>query len=236
MAAWKRDFASGLIVLVPVMVTVYVVAWLYRAVRSVSPTDIVKPALLGGLDLSRANAQSAAQLISVLLTLLIFVVSVFAIGYLMRTTVGSAAESNLDAVANRLPGLRVVYNASKMAAETALGGADSLQTPVKLETWNGLRMTAFKTGKTTDDGRKVLFLPTAPNITTGFVVEVEPERIDDLDETVEDALTRILSAGFGENDRSSVSIHDVVGDESGVGDEPFDVEPDVDVDDGSSTD
>jgi len=209
MAAWKRDFASGLIVLVPVIVTIYVVTWLYGIVVSVTPSSVVEADVLRGLGLG-----DATQLVNVTITMVVFVVFVFAIGYLMRTTVGSAAENVLDGVANRLPGLRVVYNASKMAAETALGGADSLQEPVKLETWNGLRMTAFRTGKTTGDGREVLFLPTAPNITTGFVIEVEPDRISELDETVEDALTRILSAGFGENDRSTVSIQDVVGDDT----------------------
>lgn len=60
-------------------------------------------------------------------------------------------------------------------------------------------MTAFKTGKSTEDGRDVLFLPTAPNITTGYVVEVKPDRYTEIEESVEDALTRILSAGFGES-------------------------------------
>jgi len=67
-------------------------------------------------------------------------------------------------------------------------------------------MTAFKTGKTTDDGRDVLFLPTAPNITTGYVVEVEPDVYTEIDETVEDSLTRILSAGFGENEDHGIDI------------------------------
>ena len=103
---------------------------------------------------------------------------------------------------NHVPGLRVVYNASKMAVETAVGGTDELQAPVKLEVWDGMRMTAFKTGKTTEDGRDVLFLPTAPNITTGYVIEVESHEYEETDERVEDALTRILSAGFGDtNDR-----------------------------------
>jgi uncharacterized membrane protein len=52
----------------------------------------------------------------------------------------------------------------------------------------------------------VLFLPTAPNITTGFVIEVEPEVYTETDERVEDALTRILSAGFGETNASGVDI------------------------------
>jgi uncharacterized membrane protein len=140
------------------------------------------------------------------IVLVLFAMLVLSIGYLMRTTVGDLLEAALDKLMNQVPGLRVVYNASKMAVETAVSGPQELQTPVKLEVWNGMRMTAFKTGKTTPDGRDVLFLPTAPNITTGYVVEVEPHRYEEVEESVEDALTRILSAGFGENQESGIAI------------------------------
>jgi uncharacterized membrane protein len=181
-----------LIVLVPLLVTAYVVAFIYQAIANLPFLETT----LQGLPVS----------IRVLITLVLFGLLVLAVGYLMRTTVGDLLEQSLDGVMNRLPGLRVVYNASKMAVETAVSGPDELQTPVKLETWDGMRMTAFKTGKSTEDGRDVLFLPTAPNITTGYVVEVEPDRYTTVDESVEDALTRILSAGFGENEDRGVRI------------------------------
>jgi uncharacterized membrane protein len=127
----------------------------------------------------------------------------------MRTTAGRVAEGMFDDIINQVPGLRVVYNASKLAVETAVSGTGDLQKPVRLEPWNGMRMTAFKTGKTTDDGRDVVFMPTAPNITTGFVLEVAPEDYEETDEQVEEALTRILSAGFGESKEEGIPI-DVV--------------------------
>jgi len=186
-ATWKRDFASGLIVLLPLLVTIYIIYWLY--VR------------LAGIPLPVENPVARATL-----TLVIFVLLVFSVGYMMRTTLGDVVEEALDELMNRLPGLRVVYNASKMAVETAVSGTDELQEPVKLETWEGLRMTAFKTGKTTADGKDVLFLPTAPNITTGYVIEVDPERYTPTNERVEDALTRILSAGFGDANEQPVPV------------------------------
>lgn len=185
MANWKRDFASGLVVLAPLLVTFFVILWLYNRLAAL-PVPVEQP------------------VVRVALTLVVFVLLVFAVGYLMRTALGGLLERLLDDLMNRLPGLRVVYNASKMAVETALGGTESLQAPVKLDTWDGMRMTAFKTGKSTADGKELLFLPTAPNITTGFVVEVDPDRYESVDETVEDALTRILSAGFGENNDHSL--------------------------------
>ncbi|MEF8838513.1 MAG: DUF502 domain-containing protein [Haloarculaceae archaeon] len=197
-SSWKRDFASGLVILLPVLVVAYVVFWLYNNLTRI-PIPIDSPPL------------------RVALTLVVFVLLVFAIGYMMRTAAGSIFESVLDDLMNHLPGLRVVYNASKMAVDTALSGTDELQTPVKLEVWGGLRMTAFKTGKTTTDGRDVLFLPTAPNITTGFVIEVDPSRYVEADERVEDALTRILSAGFGDADEMGRSVAELV-EESDAGD------------------
>ena len=189
--SWKRDFASGLVVLLPVLVVAFVVVWLYNNLTRI-PIPIESPPL------------------RVALTLVVFVLLVFAIGYMMRTAAGSLFESVIDDLMNRLPGLRVVYNASKMAVDTAIGGTDELQAPVKLETWDGLRMTAFKTGKSTADGRDVLFLPTAPNITTGFVIEVDPADYTETDERVEDALTRILSAGFGDADDMGKSVADII--------------------------
>ena len=203
---WKRDFASGLIILVPLLVTTYIILWLYSALAAV-PLPIETVTVTVGNEVYDLGTP-----IRVLLTLVIFVLLVFSLGYLMRTTFGDVIEGTLDGVMNQIPGLRVVYNASKMAVETVVSGTDDLQAPVKLETWEGLRMTAFKTGKRTEDGRDVLFLPTAPNITTGFVVEVDPDAYEETDERVEDALTRVLSAGFGETNTTDIAA--VVDDEA----------------------
>jgi len=198
MSSWKRDFASGLVVLVPILVTLYVIYWLFG--------------LLSRLSLFATRIGDPVQ--AVALTLVVFVLVVFSVGYLMRTAVGGIVEAVIDDLMNRLPVLRIVYNASKMAVETVLSdGTGEFQTPVKVEPWQGMRMTAFKTGKTTDDGREVVFMPTSPNITTGFVIEVDPDDIVETGESVEDALTRVLSAGFGENEKKKQSVEQFVGDD-----------------------
>ena len=191
-SSWKRDIASGLVIVVPLLVVAYVIAVVYRALASIPYLDTV--------------LKTEDPVLQVGIVLVLFALLVISVGYLMRTTLGDLLETALDKLMNQVPGLRVVYNASKMAVETALSGPEELQTPVKLEVWDGMRMTAFKTGKTTPDGRDVLFLPTAPNITTGYVVEVHADRYVEVDESVEDALTRILSAGFGESRESGIAI------------------------------
>ncbi len=194
MSSWKRDTARGLIVVFPILVTAYIIAWLYTQLARV-PSPLPQEVY---------GSPFLAELLGVLVLLVVVSLLVLSVGYLMRTALGDLMEEGIDGLVNRLPGLRVVYNASKMAVETAVSGTEELQAPVKLEVWDGLRMTAFKTGKRTEDGRDVLFLPTAPNITTGFVIEVPPDRYEETNERVEDALTRILSAGFGESNEQSL--------------------------------
>ena len=192
MSSWKRDIASGLVVLLPLGILLFVLNYLYERV-------IALP-LISSLDFIRLGVpESLVPLARIIVALVLIMTLILAVGYLMRTTAGRLFESALDGAINRMPGLRVVYNATKLAVETALSGTDDLQEPVRLETWPGVRMTAFKTGKKTQDGRIVLFLPTAPNITTGYVIEVEADRIEETNERVEEALTRVLSAGFAES-------------------------------------
>jgi len=207
-SSWKRDFASGLIVLLPILVTTYVIVYLYSILASASGiVRAISSELLVALGVpGSAVTTRTVEFARVFVAMVLFVLIVFSVGYLMRTAFGDFVEQTLDDAMNQVPGLRVVYNASKMAVETAVSGTDELQTPVKLEVWDGLRMTAFKTGQTTEDGRDVLFLPTAPNITTGYVIEVESDAYEETDERVEDALTRILSAGFGDTNERKQTV------------------------------
>ncbi|MFB6280945.1 MAG: DUF502 domain-containing protein [Haloferacaceae archaeon] len=198
MATWKRDVASGLVVLVPLLVILLVLNWLFARIADLPLVNTVEPVWF-----------------RVIVALVVFWALVLAVGYLMRTTAGRFVEAYLDAAMNRVPLIRVLYNASKLAVETALTGTEDLQTPVRVEPWPGMRMTAFKTGKRTDDGREVLFMPTAPNITTGFVIEVEPDGFEETDERVEEALTRILSAGFAEREGVPIDVEDADADAGG---------------------
>ncbi len=177
----KRDLGSGFVVLVPILVSLYALSWIYG--------------LIAGLPLFNDIEYSP---IGVALSILLFATVVFSVGYFMRTAIGEVLAGALDWVMNRVPGFRIVYNASQMAVETAVSDSTELNQPVKVRLWGDLRMTAFKTGKQTTDGKHLLFVPTSPNVTSGFVIELDDEEFTEIDESIEDALIRVLSAGFGE--------------------------------------
>lgn len=189
MSEWKRDLGSGLVVLVPLLVTLYAAMWLFLFVAGLP--------LVGVVD---------DPLTRVAIALVVCVLSVALTGMTMRTAAGAVARRWIDTAINRVPVLRVVYNASQLAVETAVSGDTQLKEPVKITTWMDARMTAFKTGNTTDDGLMLLFMPTAPNVTTGYVIEVDPANVEPTDETVEEAMTRLLSAGFGDRNRPTEEL------------------------------
>lgn len=193
MSYWKRDLISGLIILVPVLVSLYAVSWLFL--------------LIAGLPLVGLIGDPMLRVIT---TLVVFAGAVALAGMAMRTAAGALFTAWIGDAINRVPGLRVVYNASQLAVETAVSGDAELKQPVRVRTWNGVYMTAFKTGKRTDDGKLQLFMPTAPNVTSGYVIEVEPEAATPIDESVEEAMTRLLSAGFGDrrDRRVSIPVHE----------------------------
>ncbi len=189
----RRDILSGLVVIAPIVATLYVARWIYLRLT----------ALPGMQYLRVTDVPIVNDFIQLIVAFLVIVFILAGAGSLIRTTIGVYVQNELDRFANRIPGLRLIYNATKLAIEAMVGETDKLQKPVKVE-MGKFRLTGFKTGGEASDGRQFVFIPTSPNITSGIVAELEPEEILDTDESVQDALTRVLSAGFGETSDSEV--------------------------------
>lgn len=216
MSSWKRDFSRGLIVLAPIIVIGYLCYVLYGFVDGFTPNVLVPGWLLETLIENETVRARVTAVLRVLVSGSLLLALLYACGLLARTALGAVVERAIDTSANALPGVRVVYNASKTAAETAVNEQTELRQPVKLEVWDDIRMTAFKTGRSTNDGQGLYFVPTSPNVTSGFLVEADPNEVEQLDEPFERALGRIISGGFGNgaeverDDAISIDVIDAV--------------------------
>lgn len=176
----RRAFVEGLVTVTPLLLFAAAAWWIYSLLSSLPLVAFIEPPLL------RAS-----------LALVIFLLIVFLLGNLMRTAVGRVIDRVIDDLMNRFPIIRVIYNAVKTTLETILSRSRAVLTPVKIEVWDGCRLVAFKTGHQTSDGRDLIFIPGAPDITSGFVADVDPDQLIETDETVMDLLVRLLSCGFG---------------------------------------
>ena len=183
MGRLRQVAVSGLIIVAPITITIIAVVGLLQAIADLSIVAVIEPAYLRPP-----------------VAIILFVGLALGLGYFTRTAVGAVMVGWVTQGINHVPALRVVYNASQLAVETVLTDKTEKSEPVMIEAWKGLRVTAFTTGKRTADGRLICFFPTAPNITTGYVIEVKEEDVIRTGESIEHALTRLLSAGFGENE------------------------------------
>ncbi|MDP6495984.1 MAG: DUF502 domain-containing protein, partial [Dehalococcoidia bacterium] len=106
-----------------------------------------------------------------------------------------------DAVMTRIPIVRLVYsatrqvlNALRISRETPFNRVVIVEFPRR-----GMQSIAFVTGKAIDvDGEKKfpLYVPTAPNPTSGYLVMMPASEITGTDITVEEALSMVVSSGL----------------------------------------
>jgi uncharacterized membrane protein len=182
METWRRDLVRGLALVVPTALVVAVCVVLYGWVAALGvpsgyPEPIRVAAVLGG-----------------------FVAVVLTLGRAMNTAFGPLLDGAADSTANRLPVLRVVYNAAKFTTRRLLSNDERISRPVKVESWPGQWMTGFRTGVRAPDGDVMVFLPGAPDPTSGLIVAADPDRVEETDESVSAALIRIVSCGFSNGD------------------------------------
>ena len=184
----KEPATEGLIILIPLLVVGAIVAWLFDKIELIPYNEL----------LNFSNYYVINQSVKLAALLVIGATLSTFLGKLKRTDKGYEFEKLIDELIGNIPFLGAIYRISKVTTETIIEGTEELSKPVKIEI-EEIEMTAFKTGNTTERGRELLFLPTAPNISSGLILEVKPENVIETDETAEQALTRTLSAGFGQN-------------------------------------
>lgn len=180
----RNSALAGLVVLLPFAVIIYVLNWLYSSTLNFLYPYVSSLSSFTGLDV----------LLTGVITVIFMVSALLGLGYFVRSYIGYRIETRIDRLFEKVPIIGRIYDLVKSTSRD-LVEKDKFNDPVKVETGK-IRRTAFRTGKETDDGREVLFMPTSPNITSGFVIEVRPENIIEVEESSTEALERLVSAGF----------------------------------------
>lgn len=190
----KRYFITGLLVVVPLYITVYVLTLLVNFVDGVF--NILPMALRPDTYLPY---QIPGQ--GVLFTILgIFIVGVFTTNVLGKKLFALAEWFLL-----KVPIVRIVYNATKQFMETFFSAdREGFRKVVLVEfPRKGVYSLGFVTGKAMGEIRQKVhghgisvFLPTTPNPTSGFYIVVSEEEIIPLAMSVEDAFKVIMTGGM----------------------------------------
>lgn len=199
--------AAGLASVIPVLATGWLLVAIYRILGDIGRGIIA--ALYRSLNWLRGVSPDSDQAWSLdfpgadaVLTLLPVLI-LFAVGFAVTNALGRHLLQWVESKIQRLPLLGFIYSSIKqlvdalksLGAERKFKGVAYVEYPSP-----GCRLLGFVTGNFHDPhlGKDVtsVFLPTAPNPLTGFVVVIEDERVHASSLTLEEASKLILSAGL----------------------------------------
>ncbi len=190
----KRYFITGLLVLVPLYITAYVLTII------VGFMDSLVEYLPGPL---RPSTYLPFHIPGI--GILITFVGIMIVGFLATNLLGRKLVSLGESIMDRIPVLRGVYKATKQFLETFFAQDHEGFRKVVLIQYprKGLYAIGFVTGKTrgevqqrTGEGTINIFLPTTPNPTSGFYIVVPEKDIIPLEMGVEDAFKLIMTGGM----------------------------------------
>lgn len=200
-AAFRKWLLAGLLVLVPFIVTLWVLEWV------VSTLDQTLNILPEAWQPERYFGVRIPGL-GVILALAI----VLSIGALASNIVGNRLISWWHALLHRIPVVRSIYSGVKQVSDTVLSEKGNAFRKALLVQWphEGMWTIAFLTGSpqgevleqlrtrpgsSSDDAFHSVFVPTTPNPTGGYFVLVRQRDCVALQMSVEAALTYIVSMG-----------------------------------------
>ncbi|MBI5267228.1 MAG: DUF502 domain-containing protein [candidate division Zixibacteria bacterium] len=183
----KKYFLSGILVVVPIIITYLILKLLFNTVD-----DILQPIIL---RIFGVNIPGLGLVTTILL--------VFIIGIVSANLLGSQLVSIWDGLMERMPVIRPIYSASKQLMEAmTTAGSGSFKDVVMIEYPRlGIFALGFVAQRVsvehdrTPEDMVTVFIPSTPTPMSGMVVLVPARDIIWLDMTVEAGLSYVVSGG-----------------------------------------
>ncbi len=204
--AFRRDvgrrLASGMLVLVPVGVTLLVMRWLFAwAASLLRPVVRYASAQLVRFHLVQDIPTALTNFVVSILAVVVLLLVVYLVGTLGQHFVGRRLIAATEKVWLKIPLARSIYAATKQVMEALSQPQGAAFKSVVLVEFPapGLIAVGFLTGYVHDtSGRKYakVLIPTTPNPTTGFLELVPAEKVTVTNLAVEEGFRMIISGGI----------------------------------------
>ncbi len=193
MAAVRRWLLAGLLVLVPLIITIWVLNWV---VTSLDQTLKILPEAWHPDRLLGIHIPGFGVLLALLIVLVI--------GAVASNFLGRKLVSWWDSLLGRIPIVRSIYSSVKQVSDTLFSENGNAFRQALLIQWPrpGVWTIAFQTGtpgggiESHLDGEYLsVYVPTTPNPTGGYFVMLKRSDCIELSMSVDEALTYVISMG-----------------------------------------
>ncbi|KAB1186784.1 MULTISPECIES: DUF502 domain-containing protein [Haloferax] len=205
LARLRSSFVTGLILVAPLAVTVFVLQFLFNRITAALRPLVreITPFLADAL-----NYSGDIVLISQLLAALIIAVTIALVGYLASMSLGQRLFGSFERGVELLPLVRTIYFGVRQVSESLTEPTAGYDRVVLVEfPREGLFSIGFVTNeapesvsKATDDDLYTVFVPNSPNPTAGALVMLSPDEIRELDMPVRRGLRLLVTTGLSVND------------------------------------
>jgi uncharacterized membrane protein len=194
----RNAFFSGVILVAPLCLTVWVFAWIVGFVGGT-----FKPLFLVFIPDSLQGRASLDAVWSILATLIV-VALVTLLGYVSRYVFGKFFFSMGDRFMQSIPGVSAVYNTVRQIVNTFSSQSRHMFNKVVLVEFprKGCWTIGFLTNTVQGEAQEkagtetwTVFVPTTPNPTSGFLLMLPRAEIVELDMAVGDGMKMIISGG-----------------------------------------
>ena len=197
----KKYLLTGLLVWLPLAITIWVLLWL------VGMLDAIFVGLLTGLEaITPAPADDTFKMLRNIPGLgVILVFSVLMLtGALVTNVAGRWWFNQWDRVLTRIPVFKSIYNAVKKVSDTLFSSnGNAFRTAMLVQYPRaGVWTIAFQTGTPNGEVASYLgsdlvsvYVPTTPNPTSGFFLMLPRSEVIQLNMSVDEALTYVISMG-----------------------------------------
>jgi uncharacterized membrane protein len=200
-ALWRANFFAGLAVVLPAVISIAIVLWLFGTVSNITDTLLF---FLPRDWTHKNHGEGAVHWYWSLVALLWAILLVSLVGRFARYYIGQRAIELMDLGLLRVPLLNKIYGTLKQVNEAFSPNKKSSFRQVVLVEFP--RAGQYSVGfVTAEQNLEVqlktrvpvvsVFIPTTPNPTSGFLILVPEESLTKLDMSVADGIKFIVSLG-----------------------------------------
>jgi uncharacterized membrane protein len=206
LAGLRASFLTGLIVVMPIGLTIYLIwvvmgwidAWVLPLIPAAWQPDAVMKTWFG----PEANYPTRG------IGVIVFLIFTVIVGWIAKGLIGRSVLNWAEGMVERMPVVRSIYTGLKQIAETVFSqSATNFDRACLVEfPRKGMWSIGFFSGPAKgevqasignpDDPMMSIYLPTTPNPTSGYIVFVPQSEVVLLDMSIEDAAKLIISAGL----------------------------------------
>ncbi|MEP9410178.1 MAG: DUF502 domain-containing protein [Candidatus Brocadia sp.] len=193
----RKRMLTGLLLILPVYVTFFVVKFLFGFIGGTLAPVIKKVLHFYGVALPKTTLD---EFVITFFGLILTFIALYFIGIFAANFLGKAIINYFENLLTKTPVIRNIYSSVKQIIHAVtLPGKQAFKRVVLVDFPKaGTKSIGFVTGATQHNNEKKLltiFIPTTPNPTTGFLIFTTEEDVIDSNLSVEEAFKILFSGG-----------------------------------------